>query len=181
MSNYALQIRTIEEKIFLIRSHKVMLDHDLATLYGVETKTLKRAVKRNLDRFPSDFMFVLSREEFHFLRSQNGTLEPRNLRYQFGTSSSGYGGRRYLPFAFTENGVAMLSSVLNSKRAIHVNIQIMRAFTKIREWLSTHRDLQEKIKKLERKFDKKFAVVFKAIQLLLDGPQKPVQVKGFSR
>lgn len=97
------------------------------------------------------------------------------------TSNGGRGGRRYAPYAFTENGVAMLSSILNSERALQVNIQIMRAFTTIREWLATHRDLQEKIKKLERKFDKKFAVVFQAIQLLLDGPQKPVHVKGFER
>jgi len=103
-------------------------------------------------------------------------LEVPNWHLKFG-----YGGRRYLPFAFTENGVAMLSSVLNSKRAIQVNIQIMRAFTKIRDWLATHQDLQEKIKKIERKFDKKFAVVFRAIQLLLDGPQKPVYVKGFGK
>jgi len=162
-----LQIQAIEEKIFLVRSHKVMLDSHLAELYGVETRILVRNVKRNIDRFPADFLLQLTKEEFE------------NLRSQFGISSSSYGGRRYLPYAFTENGVAMLSSVLNSKRAIQVNIQIMRAFTKIREWLATHRDLQEKIKKLERKFDKKFAVVFKAIQLLLDAPQKPVHVKGF--
>jgi len=105
--------------------------------------------------------------------------ETENLRYQIGTSSSGHGGRRYLPYVFTENGVAMLSSVLNSKRTIHVNIQIMRTFMKIREFLLTHRDLQEKIRKLERKFDKKFVVVFEAIRLLLDGPEKPVSVKGF--
>ncbi len=181
MNKNQIQIRAIEEKIFLIRGHKVMLDYDLAHLYGVETKALKRAVKRNFDRFPGDFMFELNRDEYDSLRGQIGTLEAESLRYQFGTSKKGRGGRRYLPYALTENGVAMLSSVLNSQRAIHVNIQIMRTFTKLREWLATHRDLQEKIKKLERKFDKKFAVVFNAIQLLLDGPEKPVQVKGFGQ
>ena len=169
MSKYALHIRAIEENIFLVRGHKVMLDSHLAELYGVKTKALIQAVKRNFKCFPQDFMFQLSTEEAHSLRSQ------------IVTSNGGRGGRRYAPYAFTENGVAMLSSVLNSERAIQVNIQIMRAFTKIREWLSTHRDLQEKIKKLERKFDKRFGVVFKVIQLLLDGPQKPVHVEGFGR
>ena len=96
-------------------------------------------------------------------------------------SKEGRGGRRYLPYAFTENGVAMLSSVLNSKQAIQVNIQIMRTFTKLREWLVTHRDLQEQLKKLEQTFDEKYGVVFQAIQLLLDGPEKPVYVRGFDR
>lgn len=181
MSKRSLQIKEIESHILLIRGHRVMLDTHLAQLYGVETKALKRAVKRNLDRFPTDFMFELNREEYNSLRSQFDTLENQNLRYQIGTSSFGHGGSRHLPFAFTENGVAMLSSVLNSKRAIRVNIQIMRAFTMMREWLSTHRDLQEKIKKLERKFNKKFAVVFDAIQLLLDQPQNPIHIKGFDR
>lgn len=139
-------------------------------MYGVETKALKRAVKRNIDRFPTDFMFTLNWEEYNSLRRQIGTLEIGRGKYA-----------KYTPFAFTEQGVAMLSSVLNSKRAIQVNIHIMRAFVKIREWLSTHRDLHEKIKKLERKFDKKFSVVFNAIQLFLDTPEKPVTVKGFGR
>ena len=159
----------IEQKILLIRGEKVMLDFHLADLYGVETKVLKRAVKRNSDRFPADFCFELS------------VAEMENLRYQFGTSSLGYGGRRYPPYAFTENGVAMLSSVLNSKRAIQVNVEIMRAFVRMREIVSTHRDLQEQIKKLEQKFDEKYAFDFQAIQLLLDGPEKPVHVKGFGR
>jgi len=108
--------------------------------------------------------------------------ETRSLRSQFGILKEGRGQhRKYPPYVFTEQGVAMLSSVLNSKRAIQVNIHIMRAFVRIREWLSSHRDLQEKIKKLERKFDKKFTVVFQAIQLLLDGPEKPVRVKGFKK
>jgi phage regulator Rha-like protein len=159
----------MEQKIFLIRGHKVMLDSHLAELYGVKTKVLIQAVKRNCNRFPTDFMFQLT------------FAETKSLRSQIVTSNVMRGGRRYAPYAFTENGVAMLSSVLNSNRAIQVNIGIMRAFTKIREWLATHHDLQEKIEKLERKFDKKFAVVFQAIQLLLDGPEKPIQVKGFGK
>ena len=114
-----VQQEIIESKIYLIKGKKVMLDKDLAVLYRVETKALNRAVKRNSDRFPDDFMFQLTRDEFE------------NLRFHFGTSR--WGGQRYLPYAFTENGVAMLSSMLNSKQAIQVNIQIMRTFTRIRE------------------------------------------------
>jgi len=142
-----------------------MIDSDLARLYGVEAKNLNKAVKRNKNRFPPDFMFQLTRMEF------------RDLRCQIGTSR--WGGRRFLPYAFTENGVAMLSSVLNSARAIDVNIRIMRAFTKIREWLATHQDLQEKLRKLERKFDRKFSIVFHAIQQLLEAPERPIRVRGF--
>lgn len=126
-----IPVEIIERKIYLIRRHKVMLDRDLAALYGVETKALNRAVKRNLQRFPDDFMFQLTKEE------------SENLRFHFGTSS--WGGQRYLPYAFTENGVAMLSSVLSSERAVEVNIQIMRTFTRLREMLLTHKDLQRKI------------------------------------
>ena len=137
-----------------------MLDTDLAELYGVETKALNRAVRRNIERFPEGFIFQLNSEE------------QRNLRYQFGTSSSGYGGRRYLPMAFTEQGVAMLSSVLHSKRAIQVNIAIMKTFVKIRELLATHRDLAEKLEVLERKYNAQFRVVFDAIRELM-APPKP--------
>jgi len=165
-----VQIRSIKEKIFQFHGHRVMLDSHLAELYDVETRILVRNVKRNLDRFPTDFMFQLSKKEADFLRSHFGISK----------QGKGRGGRRYLPYVFTENGVAMLSSVLNSKRAIHVNIQIMRAFTKIREWLSSHNDLQEKIKRLERKYDRRFGVVFQAIQKLLDGPRRRIRVRGFS-
>lgn len=127
--NEIIPIDKIESKIFSIRDRKVMFDHDLAELYGVETKLLNRAVKRNIDRFPDDFMFQLTKQEYE------------NLRFQFGTSS--WGGRRYPPYAFTENGVAMLSSVLNSKRAIQVNIQIMRVFTKLRGMLREYEELKE--------------------------------------
>jgi phage regulator Rha-like protein len=168
MPTNKIEISVIEDKIFIFRGHKVMLDEHLAALYGVEVKVLVRSVKRNLVRFPDDFMFQMNKEELE------------NLRCQFGTSSSGYGGRRYLPYVFTENGVAMLSSVLNSKRAIQANIQIMRAFTKLREWLATHSDLQEKIRKLEDKFDQKYQVVFDAIKKLQDdGPEKHFRVKSF--
>ena len=169
----------IESKIFFIRGKKVMLDRDLAELYGVETKSLNRAVKRNVERFPSDFMFQLTKTESDaFSRSQFVTIENQNLKYQIGTSS--YGGRRKLPFAFTEQGVAMLSSVLNSARAIQVNIQIIRTFTKLRELIATNRELREKIEKLESKYDQQFKIVFEAIKQLLTPPTKPSGKIGFT-
>jgi hypothetical protein len=152
---------TIERKIYLIRGRKVMLDSELAELYEVRTNVLSKAVGRNLDRFPEDFMFQLSKEEAENLRLQNGV--------------SSWGGRRYLPRVFTDYGILMLSSVLNSKRAIHVNIQIMRTFAKHREMLGAHKDLKERIDELEKKYDSQFQVVFKAVKLLLD--EKPG--KGF--
>jgi phage regulator Rha-like protein len=142
-----------------------MLDRDLAELYGAETGQLKRAVRRNIDRFPEDFMFELSDEEHE------------NLRCQFGTSS--WGGTRYKPMAFTEQGVAMLSSVLNSKRAIQVNIQIMRAFNRLRTMLATHEDLRKKIEAMEEKYDEQFRVVFEAIRQLLETDKKPKRKMGF--
>ncbi len=149
----------IEKKIFLIRGQKVMLDFHLAELYEVETKALKRAVKRNSERFPDDFCFELT------------AAEVENLRYHFGTSS--WGGRRYPPLAFTEQGVAMLSSVLRSKRAVQVNIAIMRAFVRLREMLATHKDLARKLEELEKKYDKQFAVVFEAIRQLMTPSEPP--------
>ncbi|MCR4334582.1 MAG: ORF6N domain-containing protein [Patescibacteria group bacterium] len=130
---------TIERKIFLIRGHKVMLDADLARLYGIETRILVQAVKRNLAKFPEDFMFQITPNEFLTLRSQ------------FVISKSGKGGRRYLPYAFTEHGVAMLSSVLKSPRAVQMNISIIRAFIKLQEILLTHKELAQKMESLERK------------------------------
>ena len=147
----------IESRIYFIRDKKVMFDQDLAELYEVATKTLNRAVKRNLDRFPEDFMFQLTKEELGA------------LRYQFGTSKKG--GRRYLPYAFTEHGILILSSVLNSPRAVQMNICIMRAFVKQREILNTHKDLRIRIDELEKKYNHQFQVVFKAVKLLLD--EKP--------
>jgi len=156
----------ITQTILLLRGHKVILDDDLAALYEVETKTLNRAVKRNRDRFPDDFMFQLTTEEFD------------NLRYQFGTSSlrsqivtSRWGGRRYPPYVFTEQGVAMLSSVLHSDRAIHVNIEIMRAFVRLRQLLATNVELARKLATLERKYDAQFKIVFDAIRELMAPPE----------
>jgi len=166
MSNIVPEER-IENKILFLRGKKVMLDKDLATLYGVETFNLNKAVKRNIDRFPEDFMFQLNNEEF------------KNLTFQNGISS--WGGTRKLPYAFTENGVAMLSSVLNSRRAVQVNIQIMRTFTRLREMLLTHKDLKQKIEAMEKKYDYQFKVVFDTIRQLLEPPQKPKKRIGFLR
>src|SRR5439155_11455021 len=149
----------IERSILFIRGQKIMLDKDLAELYGVQTKAFNRAVKRNQARFPPDFMFQLTAKEF------------ANLRFQIGTSS--WGGRRYRPYAFTEQGVAMLSSVLNSDRAVRVNIEIMRAFVRLRQLLSSHADLARKLEALEKKYDSQFKVVFDAIRQMMEPPQKP--------
>jgi phage regulator Rha-like protein len=158
-------VEVIEKKILLIRGHKMMLDSDLAELYGVETKALKRSVKRNIDRFPEDFLIQITREEFE------------SLRYRFGTSKRG--GVRYLPYAFTENGVAMLSSILNSKRAIQVNIQIMRTFTRLREIIASHKDLARRLDDLEKKHDGQFKIVFDALRSLMASPIKPKRKIGF--
>lgn len=165
----------ISQAILLIRGHKVMLDSDLAELYGVATKVLIQAVKRNGDRFPEDFMFRLSSEEFDRLRHQIGTS---SLRSQFVTSNPvaerdgpTRGGRRYPPYAFTEQGVAMLSSVLRSDRAIHVNIEIMRAFVRLRQMLASNAELARKLAALERKYDAQFKVVFDAIRELMAPPE----------
>jgi len=155
----------IESKILLLRGKKVMLDKDLAVLYGVETFNLNKAVKRNIDRFPEDFMFQLTSEEF------------KNLIFHFGISS--WGGTRKLPYAFTENGVAMLSSVLNSKRAVQANIQIMRTFTRIRELIATHKDLARRLDDLEKKYDSQFKVVFDAIRQLMAPPEPKKKEIGF--
>jgi len=160
-------VETIERKIYLIRGHKVMLDSDLAELYGVTTKRLNEQIRRNLKRFPSDFMFQLSSKEAESLRSQIAT--------------SKRGGRRYLPYAFTEQGVAMLSTVLNSDRAIEVNIQIMRAFVKLREMIASHKDLAKRLAELEMKYDEQFKVVFDAIRELMI-PAEPKKRKiGYRR
>ncbi|HOO44770.1 MAG TPA: ORF6N domain-containing protein [Deltaproteobacteria bacterium] len=155
----------IERRIYSIRGHKVLLDLDIAELYGVETKVFTQAVKRNRNRFPDDFMFQLTREEYEILRSQIVT--------------SSWGGRRYLPYAFTEQGVAMLSSILRSHRAIAVNIEIMRAFVKLREMVSTHKKLAAKLEELEQKYDEQFKVVFDVLHQLLDVPQKTHKRIGF--
>jgi hypothetical protein len=150
----------------MVRGHKVLLDKDLAQLYGVMTRALNKAVSRNLDRFPDDFMFSLTREEF------------RNLMFQNGTSS--WGGRRKLPRAFTEQGVAMLSSVLRSPRAVRVNIEIMRAFVRLRQILASHAGLAKRLEELEQKYDAQFRVVFDAIrELMAPLPEPPRKRIGF--
>ncbi len=157
----------IESKIYLIHGQRVMLDNDLAELYEVPTKALVQAVKRNIKRFPKDFMFQMENQDVINLRSQSVT------------SSLGYGGRRYLPYAFTEQGVAMLSSVLNSDRAIEVNILIMRAFVKLREMIASHKDLARKLDELEKKYDGQFQIVFEAIRQLMAIEEKPKRKIGF--
>ncbi len=159
-------IEVIEQKILLIGGRKVMLDSDLAALYGVTTKRLNEQVRRNLKRFPADFMYQLSQEEFDSLRSH------------FATSSS-WGGRRTRPYVFTEQGIAMLSGVLNSDRAIEVNIQIMRTFVKLREIMLTHKDLARKLKDLEKKYDGQFQIVFEAIRQIIQVEEKPKKKIGF--
>ena len=156
----------IEGRIYLLRGQKVMLDDDLADLYGVATKVLVQAVKRNLDRFPEDFMFQLTAGEYSRLRSQ---IVTSNSRSQIVTLSRG--GRRYLPYAFTEQGVAMLSTVLHSKRAVRVNIEIMRAFVRLRQMLASNANLARKLATLEKKYDAQFRVVFDAIRELMTPPE----------
>ena len=172
MTRLIIPTERIERAILLIRGYKVLLDQDLAVLYGVETRTLVQAVKRNRNRFPKDFMFHLTVEK------------QENLRSQIVTSS--WGGRRYPPYAFTEQGVAMLSSVLNSNRAIRVNIEIMRAFVRLRRLLSSNETLARKLAALERKYDKRFQVVFDVIRKLMipaETERRPIgfQIKNSGR
>lgn len=151
-----MQPSIIQQKIFEIRNQKVMLDFDLAILYEVETKALKQAVKRNLERFPDDFMFEITRDEYNYLRSQNVTIDKGRGKYS-----------KYLSYAFTEQGVAMLSSVLKSPKALQINIMIMRAFVLVRQIALTQKDLTMKLNELELKYDKKFKDVYDAINFLL--------------
>ncbi len=180
-------VERIEGAILLIRGEKVMLDADLAALYGVETRVLVQAVKRNADRFPPDFMFQLTKEEVNLLRSQFVTSKSESrinkeksgiLKSQIVISSWG-GRRRSFPHAFTEQGVAMLSSVLNSPRAIAVNIEIMRAFIRLRRMLASHTDLARKLEALEKKYDAQFKVVFDAIRKLMAPPEPKRRRIGF--
>lgn len=159
----------------------MILDTDLAGLYEVETKVLIQAVKRNLDRFPEDFMFQLSKAEYLELVLQKLTPgEYQNLRSQIVTSKS-WGGRRYLPYAFTEQGVAMLSSVLRSSRAVQVNIEIMRTFIRLRQILSSNVELAKKLDMLEKKYDAQFRVVFEAIRRLMLPPEANKRPLGFRK
>jgi hypothetical protein len=160
-------VERIERVILVLRGHKVILDKDLAALYGVTTGNLNKAVARNIDRFPDDFMFQLSPDEME------------NLIFRSGTSS--WGGTRKPPRAFTEQGVAMLSSVLRSQRAVQVNIEIMRAFVRLRQMLQQNADLARKLALLERKYDAQFRAVFDAIRELMKPPEKPRRRIGFGR
>jgi hypothetical protein len=161
-----IPVETIEKRIFFIRGQKVILSIHLAELYQVEPRVLNQAVKRNKKRFPEDFMFQLTKEEFNNLKSQI-------------LISSWWGLRRATPYAFTEQGVAMLSSVLHSPRAIQVNIEIMRAFVRLRKILSSHADLARKLEELEKKYDSQFKIVFEAIKQLMAFPEKPSKKIGF--
>ena len=167
-SKSLIPVERIEKSILLIRGHKVMLDSDLAELYGVTTARLNEQVRRNKERFPKDFGFQLTQKEFEVLISQIAT-----------SKKSGSGGRRKLPWVFTEHGILMLSSVLRSKRAIQVNIQIMRTFTRMRQMLASNKGLMEKILAMEKKYDKNFQIVFRAIQQLMEEEEKPKHQIGF--
>ena len=156
----------IQKRIYLLRGYRVMLDHDLAELYGVTVKRLNEQVKRNRRRFPQDFMLRFTIAEARSLRSQIATLKKQKRG----------GHRKYLPYAFTEQGVAMLSGVLNSPRAIDVNVAIMRTFVKLREMLETHKDLKKKIEEMEKKYDGNFKIVFDALRGLLAPPTPPLSL-----
>jgi hypothetical protein len=167
-ANALIPAALIARKIYFFRGTRVMLDSDLAQLYRVTTKNLNKAVKRNADRFPADFMFQLKPKE------------TENLRFQAGTSSLAvHGGRRYRPYAFTEHGVAMLSSVLHSDRAVQVNIAIMRAFLQLRAMLATREDLRRKIIEMEKRYDSKFHAVFATLRQMLETPIPPKRQIGF--
>ena len=168
MSDVPVPAEAIRQAIILLRGQKVILDRDLAALYDVPTKALKQAVKRNAGRFPDDFMFVLTSEEFDALRSQFVTSKTERR-----------GGAQYAPMAFTEQGVAMLSSVLNSERAVQVNIAIMRAFVQLRRLLETHAELARKLAELEKKYDAQFRAVFDAIRQLMTPPAPLRKQIGF--
>lgn len=162
-----MQLQKIQNRIYEARGQNVMLDFDLADLYETETKRLKEAVRRNIDRFPNDFMFELTREEYNSLRTQFATLEAGRGKYS-----------KFNPFAFTEQGVAMLASVLNSPKAIQVNIQIVRAFVFIRQYALSHKDLSDKLREIETRYNKHFKDIGEALNYLL---QKDKQVETFMK
>ena len=166
MADEIVLVDQIEPLIVTIRDHNVLLDQDLAALYGVPTKRLNEQVRRNRERFPGDFMFQLTDDEIELMRSQNATASKRNIRYR--------------PYAFTEHGAIMAANVLNSPRAVQVNIAIMRAFVRLREILSSHKDLARKLEEMEKKYDAQFKVVFDAIRELMKPPSAPPKRKiGF--
>lgn len=166
MKDTEIALTVIQQLIYIIRNERVLLDRDIAELYDVTTFQIKRAVRRNIERFPQDFMFELSKKEYDSLRRQIGVLKK-------GEHS------KYLPYAFTEQGVAMLSSVLRSKSAVGVNIQIMRAFVKLRKLISSHEELLTKVEAMEKKYDRQFQVVFEAIKQLMKPVVKPIRKIGF--
>jgi hypothetical protein len=165
-----MQLQVIQNKIYEIRGQKVMLDFDLAELYETETRILKQAVRRNIDRFPHDFMFEITNDEYNSLRSQIVILKTGRGKHS-----------KYLPFAFTEQGVAMLASVLNSPKAIQVNIQIVRAFVFIRQYALTHKDLTDKLKELENKYNKQFKDVYEALNYLIKKDKQKIEQKERKR
>ena len=168
MNNDLINTRLASANIILeIRNHNVILDTDLALLYGVETRALIQAVKRNEQRFPLDFMFQLTRKEFDSLRSQI-------------VISNSRGGRRHLPYAFTEHGAIMAASVLNSERAVEASVQVVRAFVKLRQMLASNVELARKLDELEKKYDRQFKIVFDAIRQLMSPPPIPVKPIGFT-
>lgn len=190
MTQIAPQPENLVQLVFLVRGEKVLLDADLAMLYGVETGALNRAVKRNIERFPADFMLQLSPDEWEDLKCQVGissspasaakTQKPGAIRSQIVTTSV-HGGRRAIPYAFTEQGVAMLSSVLRSQRAVEVNIAIMRTFVQLRRLMDSNRDLARRIEAMETRYDEQFSQVFDAIKQLIaeDGKRKAKPPIGF--
>ncbi len=165
--NELIELNDISSRIYTIRGIKVMLDRDLAELYGVETKRLKEQARRNIDRFPTDFMFQLSKEEF------------QNWRSQFATSKSDKKGLRYAPLAFTEQGVAMLSGVLHSKRAIQINVQIMRAFVQLRHFVIEHTELKREVEQLRNQTEERFEIVFEVLDKLVSDGKSSNRKIGF--
>ena len=190
MTQITPQPENLAQLVFLVRGEKVLLDADLAMLYGVETGALNRAVKRNIERFPADFMLQLSLDEWEDLKCQVGissspasaakTQKPGTIRSQIVTTSL-HGGRRAIPYAFTEQGIAMLSSVLRSQRAVEVNIAIMRTFVQLRRLMDSNRDLARRIEAMETRYDEQFSQVFDAIKQLIaeDGKRKAKPPIGF--
>lgn len=166
-----MELQTIQNRIYEIRGQKVLLDFDLAELYETETKRLKEAVRRNIERFPSDFMFELTKDEYNTLRTQFATLDNRGR----GKHS------KYNPFAFTEQGIAMLASVLRSPKAIEVNIQIVRAFVFLRKYALSHSELTQKLQELEAKYDKQFNDIFEAINYLIQKDKVEINQKERKR
>lgn len=179
MSDSLIPIERIEQKILVIRGERVMVDSDLAAIYGVETKMFTRAVRRNLLRFPDDFMFQLTSEEYAALRRQIGASNTEDLKLQNATAKQGRGGRRYLPYAFTEHGALMAANVLNSGRAVEASVQVVRAFVRMRNLLASNAELAKKVEALESKYDSQFKSIFDAIKKLMMPPDKPKGGIGF--